>query len=71
MLFLFPPPPHFTSFLVSFSFIYLIEFLMLGSADGSSLDLIPHSHNAEVLMIDYHMEDTRIMWALKTSSQAS
>lgn len=56
MSFLFPPPAHFTSFLVSFSFIYLTELLVLGSADGSSLELIPYSHNAEVLKIDNPVE---------------
>lgn len=60
-----------TSLLSQYLFIYLIEFLVLGSADGSSLDLIPYSHNAEVLKIDNPMEYTRIMWAFKTISQVS
>lgn len=51
--------------------MYLIELLVLGSADGSSSDLIPYSRNAEVLKIDNTVEDTRFMRAFKTSSQVS
>lgn len=45
-----------TSLLSWYLFLYLIELLVLGSADGSSLELIPYSHNAEVLKIDNPVE---------------